>query len=170
MFEIIAVLALLSAPVILYILSVIDLRQGLLPNEYVLALAVAGAVFHLATAYRFLDLQDMVAGALTGGGFLYVTRAIANRIYKQDALGMGDVKLLGAAGLWLGPYYVLMALTAGAAAGLLHGIGLALYRKNKTGVMPSFNTLTLPAGPGFAVGILTIGILQFHTIGSVLWP
>lgn len=170
MFEIIALLALFSALATLCILSVIDLREGLLPNEYVMALAIQGAVFHLATAWHFLSLENVALGAAIGAGFLYVLRAIANWIYKDDVLGLGDVKLMGAAGIWLGPYYILMALTLGAAAGLLHGIGMALLQKIKTGILPSLNKLSLPAGPGFAAGILMTGLMQFHAIQKVLWP
>jgi prepilin signal peptidase PulO-like enzyme (type II secretory pathway) len=107
MFEIIAAPAVLSALILLIILSVIDLRDGLLPNEYVMGLAMAGAVFHLATAWHYLGLQEMALGGFIGAAFLYLVREIANKIYKQDALGLGDVKLLGAAGIWLGPYYIL---------------------------------------------------------------
>ncbi|MCE7887315.1 MAG: prepilin peptidase [Alphaproteobacteria bacterium PRO2] len=170
MFEIIAVLAVLSALILLYVLSVIDLRDGLLPNEYVMGFAMAGAVFHLATAWHYLDLQEMALGGFIGAGFLYLIREIANRIYKQDTLGLGDVKLLGAAGIWLGPYYILFALTVGAFAGLIHGLVFALRLKGVTGTMPKMSSLSLPAGPGFAAGIVIAGIIQFHDLVQVLWP
>jgi Flp pilus assembly protein protease CpaA len=80
------------------------------------------------------------------------------------------VKLMAAAGIWLGPYYILLALTAGGIAGLVHGVGGAFAQKIKTGTMPSLNKLSLPAGPGFAVGIVIAGIMQFYTIEKVLWP
>ncbi|MGB4107277.1 MAG: A24 family peptidase [Alphaproteobacteria bacterium] len=169
MFEILAVLAVFTAIGLLCVLSVIDLKEGLLPNEYVMGLAMTGAVFHLATAWHYLGLKDMALGGLIGAGFLYLIREGANRIYKQDALGLGDVKLMGAAGIWLGPYYILFALTAGALAGLLHGLGLALQVKSATGAMPRMNSLSLPAGPGFAIGIVIAGIIQFHELIKVLW-
>jgi leader peptidase (prepilin peptidase)/N-methyltransferase len=164
MFEIIALLSLFGAIATLCILSVIDLREGLLPNEYVMALAICGAMFHLSTAWHYAGLTDMALGAAIGGGFLYIVRLVANRIYKQDALGLGDVKLLMAAGIWLGPIHILMAITIGAMAGLVHGLLVAIKTK------VSLNKLSLPAGPGFAAGIIIAGALQFHTIGQVLWP
>lgn len=169
MFEIIALLTVIGGFATLCILSAIDLREKLLPNEYVMSLAILGALFHLSTAFHFLSLQDMALGAVIGGGFLYLTREIANRLYKDDTLGLGDVKLMGAAGIWLGPYYILLALTAGGIAGLLHGLALAFSEKLKTGAMPSFNKLSLPAGPGFAAGIVIAAIMQFHEIGKILW-
>jgi leader peptidase (prepilin peptidase)/N-methyltransferase len=170
MFEIIALLTVIGGFATLLILCAIDLREKLLPNEYVLAFAIQGALFHLATGFHFLSLQDMALGAFIGAAFLYLTRAVANHFYKDDTLGLGDVKLLGAAGIWLGPYYILLALTAGGIAGLLHGLGLALTEKARTGVMPSLNKLSLPAGPGFAAGIVIAAMMQFHTFQKVLWP
>ncbi len=170
MFEIIALLAVIGGFVTLCILSAIDLREKLLPNEYVMALAILGALFHLATAFHFLPLQDMALGAIIGGGFLFLTREIANRLYNDDTLGLGDVKLMAAAGIWLGPYYILLALTAGGIAGLLHGLALALSEKIKTGTIPSLNKLSLPAGPGFAAGVVIAAIMQFYALQKVLWP
>ncbi len=169
MFEIIALLTVIGGFVTLCILSAIDLRERLLPNEYVMALAIMGAFFHLATAFHFLSLQDIALGAIIGGGFLYLTREIANRLYKDDTLGLGDVKLMAAAGIWLGPYYILLALTAGGMAGLLHGLALASSEKIKTGTMPPLNKLSLPAGPGFAAGIVIVGIIQFHNFLKILF-
>ena len=170
MFEIIAIMSVLGATALLYILSAIDLEEGLLPNQHVMALAMCGALFHLSTAWHYLSIEEIALGAFIGAGFLYLIRGAANALYKQDTLGLGDVKLLGAAGIWLGPYYVLLALTAGAFMGLLHGAVLAATKKYKTGVMPELASLSLPAGPGFAAGMIVAGIIQFHGLGKVLWP
>ena len=103
----------------------------------------------------------MLLGAALGAGLLYVIRFFANRHYGRDTLGLGDVKLLGAAGLWLGLEGTLQAITLGAFAGLIHGIVYAFYisRKNKTAF--SISQLMIPAGPGFAVGIFLAGYFLF---------
>lgn len=157
MFEILALLCLIAAPALLLALSIIDLKHWILPDELNFALGVAGIAFHLLTAYRFLELQHMLMGAALGAGLLYIIRHFSNRHYGRDTLGLGDVKLLGAAGLWLGLEGTLEAITLGALAGLLHGIVYAVYiaRKNKTAFTVS--QLSIPAGPGFAVGILIAG-------------
>lgn len=161
MFEFIPLLCLIAAPCLLLALSIIDLKHWILPDELNLALALTGVAFHMVTAYRFLDIQDMLMGAALGAGLLYTIRFFANRHYGRDTLGLGDVKLLGAAGLWLGLEGTLQAITLGAFAGLVHGIVYAIYiaRKNKTAV--SVSQLSIPAGPGFAVGILIAGYLLF---------
>lgn len=171
MIEIIALLCLAGAVIILYVLSVIDLEEGLLPNEFVMGFAVLGVVFHLCTIFAFLSISEMLLGAFIGGAMLLAIRTAANLFHMQDALGLGDVKLMGAAGLWLGPYHILAALIVGACAGILHGLGTVFYIRRQTGQIPPVTTLSLPAGPGFAIGIVLTGIYTFrHFPGLLPWP
>ncbi|MDB5490250.1 MAG: peptidase prepilin type [Micavibrio sp.] len=152
---------------VLITLSVIDLRVRLLPNTLVLTFALLGVAFHIATKGSFLTPLDMVIGAALGYGILFSIRFVANHLYQQDTLGLGDVKLLGAAGLWLGPEGTLAAMTLGAFAGMLHGLGVALYTALKTKSRPSLSRLEVPAGPGFAVGIIAVGLYQFGYLGDL---
>lgn len=158
----IALICLIMAVILLVILSVIDLRVLLLPNKLVLTFALLAPVFHACTEQQFLSWTDMVAGGLTGFFILFSIRAIANKFYGQDSLGLGDVKLLGAAGLWLGVDGVLIAMTAGALAAALHGLLYALYDSLKNKAKPDFAKLQVPAGPGFAVGIIISAFMLFH--------
>ena len=168
MLEIIAVLCLPGAIALLFILSVIDLRERLLPNKFVLAFAVLGVIFHACTSFHYVSIVEMGLGALIGGGILYLIRFFAIRFYGEDALGLGDVKLLTAAGLWLGPYFILIALTLGALLGILHGLGLALYSWRSSKVWPELHNLSLPAGPGFALGIVLTSVYKFSSIPELL--
>lgn len=144
------------------------MRERLLPNELVLAFAALGVVFHVCTLFHYLTIAQMGLGALIGGGILYVIRAAALRFYDEDALGLGDVKLLAAAGIWLGPYYILIALTIGAFMGILHGLGLALYYWRVSKVRPELLSMSLPAGPGFAAGILITAAIKFSALPGLL--
>ncbi len=162
MFDTIAILCVVGAIGLLIALSVIDLRHWILPDELNFAFGVTGIAFHFATAYRFVDIQMMVAGAVVGAGLLYVIRYFSNRHYGRDTLGLGDVKLMGAAGLWLGLDGVLQAVTVGALAGLIHGILYAAFIAWRHKTKFSIAQLSIPAGPGFAVGILAIGAFMFH--------
>jgi leader peptidase (prepilin peptidase)/N-methyltransferase len=147
-----ALLCLMGAIITLIVLSVIDLKTFLLPNKLVALFAVLGIGFHLSTSFIHTPPLDMLIGTVIGGGLLYAIRFIGNRLYNADTLGLGDVKLMAAAGLWLGIDFVLIAITLGALAGLFHGIGLALYLKSVKKYPFSLNRLTIPAGPGFAIG------------------
>lgn len=170
MLEVVAVLCLAGALIILFFLSAIDLREGLLPNELVMGFLALGLVFHFCMLFAFLPMTQMFLGAFIGGSALYLVRTIANMLYKQDALGLGDVKLMGAAGLWLGPYYILIALSVGALMGLLHGLTAAVYIWRKTKEFPDLNRFSLPAGPGFAIGIIITATIEFWELPKLLWP
>lgn len=148
-------------------LSVIDLRVRLLPNTLVLTFALLGLAFHIVTNNTHLTPLDMLIGAALGYGILFTIRFIANYWYQQDTLGLGDVKLLAAAGLWLGPQGVLAAMTVGALAGMLHGLGVAVYTALRTGQKFNLSRLEIPAGPGFAIGIIAVGLYQFGYIGDL---
>lgn len=154
--EIIAVLCLASALGLLILLSVIDLKTFLLPNMYVAPFAVLGVVFHAVTDFAYLSVAEMLIGGAAGYALLYAIRFCGNKYYGQDSLGLGDVKLLGASGLWLGIEGVLFAMTLGALAGLLHGLIYATYLKLIKKQSFNIRRLTIPAGPGFALGIIIV--------------
>jgi len=155
-FETASLLCLLSGLGLLVLLSFIDLRTFLLPNIYVAPFAILGILFHFFTNFYFLNVTEILLGGIAGYGLLWIIRFTGNKYYGQDSLGLGDVKLLGAAGLWLGMEGVLFAMTLGAFAGLLHGLALATYRKATTDQPFSITRLVIPAGPGFAVGIILV--------------
>lgn len=162
MLDWVALACLLGALAVLFALSAIDLRTRLLPNELVAGFATLGLVFHLTTLGRFLPPEQIAIGGLSGFALLYMTRMIANRLYGADALGLGDVKLMGAAGLWLGLNGIMLALTAGALAGMMHGMGVALHQSIRDKTKFDLSRLQIPAGPGFAIGIVATGIFQFR--------
>lgn len=157
----IALGCLIGAVALLALLSVVDLRRRILPNEMVVGFGTLGIVFHLTTLAQFLTVEEVFLGGIIGFLALYLIRYIANRTYGQDALGLGDVKLMGAGGVWLGPDTVMFAMAAGAMAALLHGLFFAVLQARRTGNSPDFLNLQIPAGPGFAVGIIIGGIIQF---------
>ncbi len=169
MLEIISLLCLLGSVLLLLLLSIIDLKTFLLPNIYVAPFALLAPIFHLTTDFYYLDLHGILLGGATGFLILYLIRAAGNKYYGQDSLGLGDVKLLGAGGLWLGYEGVLIAMTVGAFAGLIHGIVYALVIKLKTGKPYNIRRLVIPAGPGFALGIILVGGWMFkgHVITAL---
>lgn len=144
---------------LLLVLSLIDLEHYRLPNVLVAALAATGilgvAVSQLScvAAVPLTPLAsagplaspfgNAVAGALIGIGISGGTAALYALVRRRRGLGMGDVKLLGALGVFLGPY-VLLALFLGSVLGVLAGLAL---RRNRT-----LAETRIPFGPWLAAG------------------
>lgn len=99
-------------------LAIIDARHFLLPDGLTLPLIPAG----LAVAWLngTAALIDAALGALAGFAVFAVVAVVYRRLRGREGLGLGDAKLLGAAGAWVSwfglPSIVLVAsLTALAA-------------------------------------------------------
>jgi prepilin signal peptidase PulO-like enzyme (type II secretory pathway) len=156
MLEIVALLCIVFGLGLLILLSIIDLKTYLLPNIYVAPFAALGVIFHISTDFIYVSVHEMIFGGIVGYGILYLIRMAGNKYYGQDSLGLGDVKLLGAGGLWLGPEGILFAMTLGAMAGLIHGIIHACFIYFFKKQPFSLRRLAIPAGPGFALGIILV--------------
>jgi leader peptidase (prepilin peptidase)/N-methyltransferase len=96
------------------LLAVIDLRHRLLPNRVVLpSLAIGAALLTLAAAAD--GTWPALLRAVLGGGVLFAVFLVLALISPRG-LGMGDVKLAGLVGLylgWLGWDAVLLGAVAG---------------------------------------------------------
>jgi leader peptidase (prepilin peptidase)/N-methyltransferase len=104
-------------------LSVIDARHLQLPDELTLPLIPAG----LAVAW-IVDPASLPEHALAAlGGFLLVAALafVYRRLRGREGIGLGDAKLLAAAGAWVSwqglPGIVLLAAAAGLAGALIKG-------------------------------------------------
>ncbi len=158
MSTIIAIACIFSSLLFLALLFAVDLKNRLLPNKYVAGFFVSGVIFHIVSKFQFAAPLDIFFGGIAGAGLLLAIRYVANKIYKRDTLGLGDVKLMGAAGVWLGIEYIFIAISIGAFAGLIHGLIYSHYRKVK------LSTLSIPAGPGFIFGIIIVAMIKFQML------
>jgi leader peptidase (prepilin peptidase) / N-methyltransferase len=115
-----------------------DLEHRIIPNRLMAVSAVAAVVLWAIADPSRLP-ENLIAGAAAGGIMFLVA------IAYPAGMGMGDVKLAGVMGLYLGAS-VAPALFIGFAAGALVGIGIVLVRgaaARKQGV---------PFGPFLAFG------------------
>jgi leader peptidase (prepilin peptidase)/N-methyltransferase len=99
-------------------LAVTDALVFRLPDLLTLPLCAAG----LLAAWRLPaadGLVDHVVGALAGYGVLALIAWGFRRLRGQDGIGMGDAKLMAAAGAWLGWRALPSVLLLGCLGGLL---------------------------------------------------
>ncbi len=108
---------LLFSSVLLLLMTVTDFEQYCLFDAMTIPFALGGAV--LSTFIYGSTAHWIAAG---GGFFLFLLIAILSR----GAMGGGDVKLIGALGLWLGIEGLLFVITVGTIAGGLSALLMLL--------------------------------------------
>jgi len=84
---------------------------------------------------------------LFGASILLLVAYFGKKIFKKDALGMGDVKLMGMIGAFLGIEGVCLTLFAGSVLGSIFGI--ALIFQKRAGLKSQ-----IPFGPYLAAGAI----------------
>jgi leader peptidase (prepilin peptidase)/N-methyltransferase len=122
-------------------ITLIDLDRRLIPNAITLPASVAAVVAAVLLQPQFVP-QQLVAGAAAGGFFLLAA------IVRPGGMGMGDVKLAGMLGLYLGRA-VAPALFVALAAGVLVGVAIIARKGAREG-----RTTAVPFGPFLALGAL----------------
>ena len=128
----------------LIVLFVTDLQHKILPNVITLPGIVIGFVCSLFLPPGWVS---SLIGILVGGGVLFAIAEVYYRVRGQEGLGMGDVKLLGMIGAFLGWKLVLLTLVFASFTGSLAG-GM-LIASGRGGMK-----YALPFGTFLAVGAL----------------
>ena len=134
--------------------SVIDFDHKLLPDFVTVGGMVLGIAKALAdSALMLVYGVDRVAawlmpvawslsGLVFGFGLLWLVRFIGSKSFKREAMGMGDVFLMGAVGALFGPVAVLFTLIVSSVLGSVAGLSLVALAKTKFG-----RFLEIPYGP-----------------------
>ena len=102
-----------------------------------------------STWLKFTPLFWSLGGLVFGFGLLWLVRWIGSKAFKREAMGMGDVFLMGAVGALFGPVAVLVTLILSSVFGSIIGIVLILLSKTKLG-----GFTPIPYGPYICMGCL----------------
>ena len=102
-----------------------------------------------STWLKFTPLFWSLGGLVFGFGLLWLVRWIGSKAFKREAMGMGDVFLMGAVGALFGPVAVLVTLILSSVFGSIVGIVLILLSKTKLG-----GFTPIPYGPYICMGCL----------------
>ena len=133
----------LSAMLIL--ISIIDILEKSIYQSHLYILLALTIVFRI-----FLEpigsLVDLFYGPLTFGGFLAVLRWIGGKIYKKEAMGIGDVKLAVVLGFMLSLKLAVVALYTSFISASIVGVYLIVSNSKSEKILPfapflSFGTM-----------------------------
>ena len=134
-------------------LGILDYYYKRLLNPLVLILALMGIMCCVVLWGK--NIGDALLGAAIFGGLLYLIRYIS-----REGLGMGDVKLGAAAGIWLGPQASVTALYTSFILGGLYVICYLLMMVTRDGrnSLWKIRKKAIPFGPFLVLGS-TIGLI-----------
>ena len=96
-----------------------------------------------------MPVASSILGLVFGFGLLWLVRWLGSKAFRREAMGMGDVFLMGAVGALFGPVVVVFTLILSSVFGSVFGVALILLSKAKLG-----RFVAIPYGPYICMGCL----------------
>ena len=139
--------------VILLSIAVIDYKTMIIPNGTVISLIITGIlytaarlIFPQAFAIQITWLEALI------GFFAASVPLFLVAVLSKGGMGGGDIKLMAAAGIFLGWKGIILAMIVGSVIGAVVSLTLiALKRKKRKDL--------IPFGPFLCLGILVAAVL-----------
>ena len=126
--------------VVLVMITLSDIRFCIIPDELIIAgcfLATAAVFPGILAGQDLMTRFSPVLGALIGAGIILAINLLGRILYKKDALGMGDLKLMAVCGIACGATGTVIAMLTGIfAAGIWFAVGIALKRVRSESYLP----------------------------------
>ena len=146
----------------LIIAFIIDYRLKIIPNRLNLTIFEVGLVYTFIEGITNINVAvDMLLGMVVGAGLFLIIALIGGLMYGKEAMGFGDVKLMGALGLFLGWRLTIMVTLIAFLLGAI--IGVILIIKNRKKGMDY-----MPFGPFIVVATLVGLYVPFNTLMIIM--
>lgn len=141
---------------------VIDYKHKIIPNRLNLTIFEVGLViaFIYGTSNVAITI-DMILGMIAGGGIFLAIALIGSLIYGKDAMGLGDVKLMGALGLYFGLTDTITIAILSFLIGAIFAIVLIITKTKKANEY-------IPFGPFIVLSAFICIFIPFETLINVL--
>jgi leader peptidase (prepilin peptidase) / N-methyltransferase len=144
-------------------LMAIDYDHQILPD----AITLPGIAIGIALSFVSVTRTPLSAilGAALGAGGLFLVAFAYEKIAGQEGMGLGDVKMLGMVGAFLGPAGVLVTLLAASVSGSVVGVALILAKGGD-------GKTRLPFGVFLAIGAVGAWFLADPLVARYreMWP
>lgn len=148
----------------------IDYKEQIIPNRLTLALFEIGLLFAFIGGTENLSfLIDRLLGLAIGGGIFLIITLIGGFIAGKEAMGFGDVKLMGALGIIFGAYNIIIISILSFLLAAIISIVLIASKKKKSSeyipfgpfiVIATFMVILVPQN------IMLIALLKIFTLGT----
>lgn len=151
----------------------IDLKLQIIPNRLTLTIFETGLLFifinvAMNIGFGITTITNSILGMIVGGGIFLLITLIGGLIAGKEAMGFGDVKLMGALGLFLGWVNIIIVSVLAFLLATIISIAILIIKRKK------FNDY-IPFGPFIVIAtyiaiftpyelLLTI-LLKIFTLG-----
>ncbi|MBI4839310.1 MAG: prepilin peptidase [Nitrospirae bacterium] len=135
------------------VITFIDLEYQIIPDRITLPGIPIGLILGSLMLpdpffrWEALGFKASGIGVLLGGGLFYLTAIVGTAVFKKEALGGGDIKMMAMVGGFLGWKGVLLTTFLGSLFGSLIGLFLIAVKGREWGSK-------IPFGPYLALGSL----------------
>lgn len=141
---------------------VIDLKLQIIPNRLNLTIFEVGLLFtFIEGIYNINVAISMLIGGIIGAGTFLVITLIGGIIAGKEAMGFGDVKLMGALGLFFGWVNIIIISLLSFLLGSVISIILLASKKKKTDEY-------IPFGPFIVIATFIVMIVPFDLLLPVM--
>ena len=141
---------------------VIDYKLQIIPNRLNLTIFETGLIFCFLYGLSNVAISiNMFLGMLAGAGIFLAITFLGGLFYGKEAMGFGDVKLMGALGLFFGLSNIIIITLLSFLIGAILSIILLVTKIRKTNEY-------IPFGPFIVIASLISIYIPFETIKLVL--
>ena len=147
---------------ILLSIFVIDYKHQIIPNRLTLTLFEVGLVFAFIYGLSNIAISiNMILGMVAGAGIFLLITVIGGIVYGKEAMGFGDVKLMGCLGLWFGLSEIIIIALMSFLIGSILSIVLLVTRIKKSDEY-------IPFGPFIVLSTFIAMFVPYNTILVIL--
>jgi leader peptidase (prepilin peptidase)/N-methyltransferase len=142
-------------------IAMTDAREYLIPDEFTWGGLAIGLLFSLMAGWAGLGTAAL--GAVVGFAVLWLVGTIGTWVFKEDAMGGGDVKMMAMAGAFLGWQGALLTIFLGAFLGSLVFVPLMVVGRKK--LVPFGIFLSIGAGITYLFGTTLVDWYGGYLLG-----
>ncbi|HEV8176802.1 MAG TPA: prepilin peptidase [Gemmatimonadales bacterium] len=143
-------------------IAMTDARRYIIPDEFSWGGLAIGLLFSLAGGKP--GLVTAVIGAAVGFGLLWLVGTVGTWVFKEDAMGGGDIKMMAMVGAFVGWQGVLLTIFLGALSGSLVFVPLLLMGNKK--LVPFGIFLAIGAAIAYEAGPAIYGWYAQYLAGA----
>ena len=141
---------------------VIDYNLQIIPNRLNLTIFEVGLVFAFLYGLSNVAITiNMLLGMLAGGGIFLIITLVGGLFYGKEAMGFGDVKLMGALGLYFGLSNIIIITLVSFLIGAILSVILLATKIKKSDEY-------IPFGPFIVIATFISMYIPFEQIKLVL--